>query len=195
MPFQYVLSPTIGELRQGEILSDVWEHQTDNPPVELPEGSAVGLHSDLHPRLMVMTAECDLVWDYQARLELRKQGEPGQSARDHPSLIPHILLCDLYEEPEIRARPTINSAIWTRIRQNQDERYHHLQPAPIEAIPESGLPDLYLDFKKTLTLPTHRLYEALESSQIRRSAVLPPVFLQSLMQRFYSFLGRVGVPE
>jgi len=194
VPLQYLLPTTSGALRQGEIISEVWEHQPSHSPVELPEGSAIGVHSELHPHLLVMTADCDLLWDYQPRLALRDKGESVQSARDHPSLLPHVLFCEIYDEVEIKGR-VLGSDLWKRIRQNQDERYHHLSASAVGDPTVSDLPDLYLDFKKTLTLPTHRLYEALESSRIRRSAVLPPVFLQALMHRFYSFLGRVGVPE
>ena len=79
--------------------------------------------------------------------------------------------------------------------QNQDERYHHLGSSAVVGSPEKELPDFYLDFKKSLTLPTHWLYQGLESSLVARLAVMPPIYLQDLMHRFYSFLGRVGVPD
>ena len=84
--------------------------------------------------------------------------------------------------------------IWKRIRQNQDERYHRFEAAPVGEPPVNQLPDLYLDFRKTMALPTGTLYEGLGSGKVMRLAVVPPVFVHDLMHRFYAYLSRIGLP-
>jgi hypothetical protein len=190
----YLESPTNGALKQGEIISEVYEFQPIHPTRQPSGESGTPVQPIHHPHLVVMNPECDLLWDYQARVNDREQAKGFAAARDHPSLLPHVLMCELYQQDEIRDRSTIGSDIWKRIRQNQDERFHHLYAAPVGDSQATELPDLYLDFKKILTLPTHLLYEALKSPKIRRLAVVPPVYVQDVMHRFYGFLGRVGVP-
>ena len=194
MPFQYISSLKNSALRQGEILADIWEHRLDNPPIQIDEGRDINHRSIFHPRLMIMTPDCDLLWDYQERFQSGVGQEQSQSELDHPRLVPQVFLCELYVEEEIRSRVG-GSDIWRRIRNNQDERYHHLQSAPVDGAQGITQPGFYLDFKKILTLPTLGLYEALDKSQVSRLGIMPPVFLHDLMHRFYSFMGRVGVPE
>ena len=196
MPFEYLNPQTSSALRQGEIISDVYELQPQHPPTQISsDESNVTVQPIYHPRLIVITADCDLLWDYEARIKIQKEQQSiNIEERENASIMPHVLLCELYEQAELRARVT-GSDLWKRIRQNQDERYHHLPSASVGNPRVSELPDLYLDFKKAFSLPTNHLYEALDSSLIGRVAVMPPVYLHDLMHRFYSFLGRVGVPE
>jgi hypothetical protein len=82
-----------------------------------------------------------------------------------------------------------------RIKQNQDERYHHFPEAPIgERDGGAGFPNLYLDFKKTLALPTLQLYEGIRDGGVTRRAVVPPIFLHDLVHRFFGYLSRVALP-
>lgn len=188
MPLEYLPSPAEGELRQGEILGDVWKHETAAPATELSvTPDVVSVH---HPLVVVMVTDCDLLWDHQAR-ERQQRGEAG--ADEERSLLPDVLLCDLFLEQEIRARVP-GSDVWRRVRQNQDERYHHIPAAPVPET-SSELPDLYLDFKRTLSVPTTRLYEAIAAGSIGRKGLLPYPWVQHLTHRFYSFLARVGLPD
>lgn len=138
--------------------------------------------------MIVVTQDCDLLWDWEAR-------QRGAFESSDTILIPHVFLCDLWEESQLRSGPpNIGSDLWRRIRGNQNERYHRLAQAPIG---ESGLnlPELYIDFKKTLGLPTDNLYAGLANLQIERVAVLPPIHLHDFIHRFYAFQSRVAVPE
>jgi hypothetical protein len=111
-----------------------------------------------------------------------------------PGLIPHVLVCKAYEEKDIRVQ--INGTMmWKRVQQNQDERYHHFMSAPIGEPPSGQLPDLYLDFKKTLGLPMQGLYGGIRDGQITRVAVVPAIHVHDLVHRFYGFQSRVGLPE
>lgn len=175
---------------QGEILSPVYEHRSNLPATKSPCGVVDVFVPYEYPRLIVMTANCDLLWGYDARKE---------SNDEDPKSMPHILLCRLYEEAEIRNRPYINSRVWGRIRDNQDERYYHLDAANIRNPAEGYLPDLYMDFKRSLSLPTRNVYMGIEnpdaSSRINRVAVAPPIYVHDLIHRFYSFLSRIGTPD
>ena len=99
-------------------------------------------------------------------------------------------------EAEIRQPGrTPRGELWRRIRQNQDERYHKLDASPYRIAPWFGiLPDFYIDFKKTFALPTEQVYSALGAGYIRRVATVPHTYIHHLMQRFFGFLSRVGVP-
>ncbi|MDP2673713.1 MAG: hypothetical protein Q8Q00_02265 [Dehalococcoidia bacterium] len=183
MPLIYEPPPNSGPLRQGEILADIYEHRPLYPAAALAEDSTIEFRSYYHRLAIVMTPDCDLEWDCQARSETDEAEES-----DHPQLLPHVLLCDVYGTSEIRQR-VAGSDVWKRIQQNQDERYHHLSASPI------WLPDIYMDFKKTLALATENLYSGMTSGGIRRVAVVPPLYLQDLTHRFYGFLSRVALPE
>ena len=77
--------------------------------------------------------------------------------------------------------------------QNQNERYHTLEAAPIG--PQGGptLEAIVLDFRKHSTVPTPLLYEQLTPAATR-TAVVPVYFLHDLMHRFYGYLSRVAIP-
>ena len=113
----------------------------------------------------------------------------GANAENGPSGIPHVLTCDAYEEKDIRGRSP-GRDIWRRIEQNQDERYHKPPEAlivvshaeSVEARP--ALPDLFLDFKKALALPTALLYQGAQEGAMERVAIVPPIYLRDLIHRF-----------
>jgi hypothetical protein len=200
VPLIYEVAPGSGALRQGEILADVWDHRVAQPPVEIPERS-FEVHSTLHHLVIVMTAVCDLDQDFKARFREPGGGQgldaPLALDEEHPGLVANVLLCDVYQEESLRLRggTHIKTDIWRRIKQNQDERYHHFEPPSIEEPPQAELPDLYLDFKRTLAVPTQRLYDGLRAGGVKRMAVVPSVYVHDLVHRFYSFLSRVGVPD
>ncbi len=192
MPFSYEPPPDSGPLRQGEILANVWEHRASHHASAPDDDRDAVVHSFLHPRVIVMTADCDLDQDFNVRFSDGRLEEPLEVfKRDYgdSALLPHLLLCDLYDESEIRSKIARGSEVWRRILQNQNERYHHLNGGVW------WLPNLYLDFKKTLAIPTESTYLALGAAGTRRLAVVPPVYIHDLMHRFFGFLSRVGLPE
>lgn len=196
MAFIYDIPPNPGFVIQGKILGNIWEHRPLHPPVEIPEGSFIEVDSVHHPLMIVMTAVCDLEQDFRKRFpgdaSQRDYSSPHLDESD-PHLVPHILLCEVFKEEKIR-QPSMGRELWRRVSQNQDERYHHLPVGDIGNPAVDQLPNLYLDFKKTIALPTSSLYEGLRGGQVRRVAVFPAVFIHDLMHRFYGFLSRVGLP-
>jgi hypothetical protein len=148
--------------------------------------------------MMVMVQDCDVLWDFQARFPTEEAQEAyGPEADDidtDKNCLSRLLLCDVFEHDEIRDR-VAGSDVWRRIKQNQDERYHHFPEAPIgDGEDGAEFPDLYLDFKKTLALPTRQLYEGIRDDGVTRRAVVPPIFLHDLAHRFFGYLSRVALP-
>lgn len=185
MPFNYTELPSAGEFRQGEILADLCEYFPINVSGNLNDESPVEVARVGHPRVILMTPDCDLLGDYKKRSE---------ENRDHTNILLHVFLCDMFLLEEVRV--TISGRdIWKRIEQNQDERYHRLPGGPIGDGTRGQIPDLCLDFKKTLSVPTEILYKAVESGATKRLCMLPPHHLFHLVHRFYSFHGRGFLPE
>ena len=65
--FRYEASPAVGPVKQGEILGPIWEHRPGIPPTEHPADLEVSITSFLHALVIVMTPDCDLVWDFNER--------------------------------------------------------------------------------------------------------------------------------
>jgi len=195
VPLCYEDPPSSGALRQGEILGDLWEHRPVRSGGASRGSDGSEIQSLLHPRVIVMTADCDLEQDFTVRFD---DDRPGNYVdileRDYvnSALLPHALLCDVYEATEIRSRTPPGTEGWRRIQQNQNERYHHFGAADVNQGGE--LPDLYLDFKKTFALPVEDVYAGL-GGKVVRLAVVPPVYLHDVIHRLYNFLSRVGLPD
>ncbi len=184
MPFNY-LAASSKELRQGEILSNLCEYRPDNPVANHKrEGSSIPVIPIIHPRVTVISQDCDLLSDF-------KQRESGNT--DHPNIINCLLLCELFEEGDIRQRLP-GSDVWKRIFQNQDVRYYRLPAGPIEDGSSGDLPELYLDFKRIVPAAPCDIYEAINLGQTVRVAIVPDVYIHDLVQRFYAFHSRVALP-
>jgi hypothetical protein len=193
MPFTYAAAPVGGALRQGEILGPLWDHEADYPPVDLANVKQVGVRSTPYDLRVVLSPDCDLLWDFESRFEIPEGGEPEASFDEHPDAVTRVLVCNLYSHSEMRPRFKGKREIWTRILKNQDERFHHLQAARVGSS-DLYLHDLFLDFKRVSTVSTSALYEGLLLREVRRIAHIPDVHIHDLIHRFYSFLSRVAVP-
>lgn len=134
----------------------------------------------LHPLAIVLTAVCDLEQDYNARF--LEEAEPSEN---DPRLVAYVLLCDLFNENEIRSRIPPGSQFFKRVRQNQDARYHCLLEAEIRGR-SRGLADRFLDFKAAFALPTAALYQGdtrvLDFARRRVAADLHPRLHASLLR-------------
>ena len=184
MPVKYTESSSSSEFRQGEIVTDLIEHR----PIyraDQDESQPIPVEKIINRHVIIMTPDCDLLSDFKQR-----SGENPE----HPNILQHTLLCELFDMEEIRGQVQ-GSDLWKRIRQNQDERYHRLPGGPVGDSPLAELPDLYLNFKRIFSVPTDSLYQAATSGNVRRIALVPIPFLQDLIHRFYAFHSRVAVPE
>ncbi|MGB7621019.1 MAG: hypothetical protein WBN92_01600 [Terriglobia bacterium] len=108
-----------------------------------------------------------------------------------------VLTLDAYEESSIRTQVAKGSDIWRRVKQNQDECYHHLKEAQIRGANPGpqDIPDLFISFKKFMSIPAQHLYDGILEGGIKRMALIPDRYVHDLMHRFYSFLSRVGTPD
>jgi hypothetical protein len=164
--------------------------------VEVQSGEETRIRPVRHELTVVMTADCDLLWDFNARFPTDESKEAlGPEAPDHensPVAVPHVLVCEAYAEGDARGRVR-ESRLFKLMQQNRDERYHHFPTAPIADTAEV-LADVYMDFKKSLAIPTTQLYEGIRVGDVQRKATVPPVYRHDLMHRFYGYLSRVAVP-
>jgi hypothetical protein len=140
--------------------------------------------------MIVLSQVCDLLHDWEKR-----QGQSEQPSELSPAVMPHLLLCDLYDKDALKSiHNELTKSLFDRIEKNQIERFHYLAGASV-GDSDSELPGLYLDFKKVYGFPTSNLYAGIAASGIGRVAVVPPIYLHHLVHRFFAFQSRVGIPE
>ena len=198
MALLFELPNAAGPLKQGEILRAIWEHRPVLPPFELEEDAEVGIDSTSHPFVVAMTPDCDLYQDFCARYPDRgnfPNPEVETKFREAPEryMLTHAIFCDALREDELIGG-IAGGDIMRRVRQNQDERYHHLGPAPIEN-DDGPVLDVFLDFKKVFALPLDVLYGGIVDNGELRLAVVPAVYLHDLIHRFYGFQSRIALPD
>lgn len=181
-----------GPLQQGEILAGVWELRPMHPASKPAPNTNPPVVPIPHDLVVVLTAACDLEQDYRIRFPADTEPLTPEDIDSQRRSLQYVLLCDLYRESEIR--PQLPES-WKRVSQNQEQRYHRLFGGPI-ADSERAIPEpLYLDFLKAVALPAEALYLALDAKSISRVAVVPHIHVHDLIQRFFSFLSRVGLPD
>ena len=183
----YIQSPGSGSLRQGEILQDVNEvtFKLEELPPNISTGMNVRIEIKRHPRTIILSPDCDLEWDYQARI--------GESDPD-TKLMSHVLLCDLEDAATLRETGRVkNRREFDRVRGNREERYHYLQASHTG----SGyqIEEFYVDFKRLFALPAEYVVHESEAGKITRLSVLKSPWIQHLTHRFTFFLGRIGLPD
>jgi hypothetical protein len=151
----------------------------------------VEVEERVHPLSIILTQDCDLIWDHHART-----AAPEQRDRQANKLLPNVLFCELESADDLRGNQAIAGDIWKRIRQNQDERYHHLGACSAELdLGGVGFPPLAIDFKRVFAVPPEELYYRLSVGQVRRRWALAGAFLQDLSNRFGYYHLRVALPE
>lgn len=182
MPFHYESSPK-GSLRQGELLSGVYEHRVNTLPMKVDDNEQASIESFEHPLLITVTAWCDLLRDYEVRSSI---------SNNAANQMDYIMTCGAYERSAIRGDFS-NRGLWDRVHDNRDPRYHRIVAC---STPEGDqLPELYLDFKRFLAIPISGLYEAIGLGEVRRVALIPPLYREEIIQKFYGFHSRVSLPD
>lgn len=138
-----------------------------------------------------MTAACDLEQDWVTRFV--------DSGRAPTTLLENVVLVDLYEAAQMRdvvdgESKRFNRDRWRQIQTRQQPRYHLLPEAPI-GNDGAPVPEMLIDFKAVFSLPPTYLYEQMEDGTVQRLARTPDVHVHQVIQRFFAYQGRVGVPE
>ena len=198
-------------LRQGELINNLFEFRLQIPEVKSINNVHKRVKFDpiVHPYAIVVSQNCDLEWDYKARSR--------EASED--KLLTHILFCALFTPDEVRSRSGLKSELWKRVKQNQDERYHHFDEALLISTEQCTnefvaavrkmntedfhnkygtgeiVPELIADFKTTFSLPNEFAYWLVSTGQANRKGALFSPYLEDFMHRLYGFLGRVATPE
>src|SRR6266498_3436798 len=107
-------------------------------------------------------------------------------------LLPNVLLCLAQDAAKAQVA---GKDVWKRLQQNKDERYQFLERVPpeLDALGQ-GMPELVVDFKQYLTLPTDELYERVKE-QAKRRCRLSNGYLAHFSSRFSYFQSRVALPD
>jgi hypothetical protein len=165
-----------------------------------------------YPYVVVISQDCDLEWDHDARQRIANAGQQpasGHAAQDwavadknaRNKLLDGVLLCVADEEDVVHDASVFNTKEWRGAMGNQTIRYHKLRECSPDADLEgSGFPPLVMDFKRFLTLPSDELLARTELAAgapgraTRRSVLVSP-FLEDVVSRFYNYQSRVALPD
>jgi hypothetical protein len=173
-----------GPLRQGEILSDLIETRM----VSVSKDQAPQVDLVTHPFALILSQDCDLDLDFQAR------NSPETVSHPINTQLPSILFCEATTATDLRSYLS-DSQIWKQITQNKNERYQYLRgvAAEVDAL-GTGTSDLGADFKRYFAISTEHVYMQLQCPAKRRSRLQSP-YLEHLSSRFAYYLSRVALPE
>ncbi|HMT01440.1 MAG TPA: hypothetical protein PKD96_01900 [Candidatus Absconditabacterales bacterium] len=142
-----------------------------------------------YPYLIVMTQDCDLEQDFDARKKI------GGS---QDAYLINILVCPAYslETFQKGEHLTYGGTILKRqefagkgidkVKHNREPRYYFL-----EGDVKMGIPDLVLDFKLFLTIDRMELYSHFNKHYV---VSIEELFREYAMQKFANFLSRIGLP-
>ena len=175
---------------QGEILLGIHEFRPLSVASVPASDGMLAFLSIIHSKAVIITPDCDLLSDYSTR-----NRPPSKEQQRQTRLLEHIQLCDVFLEQEIRPNRNLTSDLWKRIRGNQDERYHTFPSVDEPDSESTSHPEYFLDFKRMFTMPTELLYGLLDSGKTQRLGTVPPVWIHQLIQRYFAFHSRVGVPD
>jgi hypothetical protein len=182
----YAPSELQGELRQGEIITDLIEVRLNLDAARNQQPARID--SITHPFAIVVTQDCELEQDYRARA--------NNTTSD--KLLPCVLLLQMTSCVALRGelqRQGLNTKLWKPIANNKNERYHVFEAILAEHDHAgAGLPALAVDFKRCFTVPTEEIYWRVEHEARRRCRLVSP-YLEHLAARFGFFYSRVALPR
>lgn len=170
-------------LYQGEVLGGIVAYRVLNPPEIIPV---------TYPLVIIVHNDCDLAQDHVARSTTPARQQVDETSRH---VLPQVLLVALYEADSLRDR-FAGSELRKRGMQNQDERYHHIDSAAIgSGVEAPTLAEFLIDFRRVQGLPPANLYDGIRAQTITRVARLPLPFMNDLVYRCFTYLGRMGIPD
>jgi hypothetical protein len=181
-----------GALRQGELITGLVQIKIALELVDA-ESQDIQIDQEEHPFAIVLSQDCDLEQDWQARQIITGPSTGLEVLRPIGAPLPAILFAQVHDARDLKGRVGASN-LWQRVRQNKDERYHFLETilSGDDAM-EEGLPELGIDFKRYFTLPTEEVYKRLEGSAHRRCRLRSP-YLEHLSTRFCYYQFRVALP-
>lgn len=206
MPAQvdkYAAVVSTERLRQGEIITGLVRVRQSLDSIGSQD---IGVDEVTHPYLIVMTQDCDLAQDADAR-EVQAKAKRDHSLLNDPEFkkklenapklrIENVLFCEAMSTSDMKASVPPGKDIWKRIIQNKDERYQCLEAVPAEQdLGGQGIPSLGCDFKRFFTIPIDEVYRRLELNPSARRAQLRTPYAEHLLHRFCNFQCRIPLPE
>jgi hypothetical protein len=166
-----------GELRQGEILSNIAQHIFD---AESDTVSTV-----FHPYAIIASQDCDLLQDFE------------KTSAGEESTLNSVLLYEAFPTDIIKPLLAPGSEYWKRVHQNTNDRYHCLEFAPafVDSLGK-GLPDLVIDFKKFFAVASADIAQQIRCSDtIQRRCRLEMPYREHFQSRLAFYLQRVALPH
>ena len=166
-----------GELRQGEIISGLVQHVYDE--------ESRGVDAIQHEYVVVLSQDCDLLWDYQ-----RRQDNVAE-------VLYGVIFCQAKTADRIRQEQGINSRTWRILIQNREERFHALERVPPENdLLGNGLGPLVVDLKMIFAVNPSVVYKQLRlgSGAVRRCRIDVP-YREHLQTRAAFYFQRVALPQ
>lgn len=176
-------APSSRGLRQADILQNVETFQLSEMDGETPKGRVLTYEYSL-----VLTQDCDLEQDYATRFP--PDGEEGSEDK----LLFGIILCGAYTREKIKGGTHRNGAVrlgsreWKLVASNREPRYQYLG-----YVPQAGA-ELVADFKDFFVVSGEYVYQCLEDGKATRLAEMADPYRQHALQRFATYLMRVGLP-
>lgn len=200
---KYSLITPGDRLHQGELLSGLVRIRQSIDTVATQE---MRVDEITHPFVIVMTQDCDLAQDFDARAveaeaaaEATRLNDPDFKKRVDSARrlkIENVLVCEAMLTTDMKNNVPLGKDIWKRIIQNKDERYQCLEAVPAEQDARgAGLPSVGCDFKRFLTIPADELYKRVQADQTVRRSRLSTPYAEHLLHRFYNFQARIPLPE
>ncbi len=182
-----------GALRQGEILSSVFELQIVLEDT-LGKAERCNYEADAieHPFAIIVSQDCDLEQDFNYRFHSR-----GKERHQ----IPSVFFCQAMDADDFRKgdqhKHLFNSSTFeNNFKHNDDFRFHFVQKIPPEydAL-NMGLPELAMEFKRYFSMPTAEVYHRVKLSHTWRRCHLKSPYLEHFCDRFHYFNNRIALPE
>lgn len=174
-------------LHQGEFLTDVVYTKLEVSKKALTSNQPT-VTIITHPFSIIVTQDCDLTWDFNARVA----GDKGKDSQK----VPNVLLCEMGTANDFYQKQADYGSKWDNIKKNKVERVQFFEAVPANCDQvKIGLPELCADFKRYFTIPTDELYMRIQLRQIQRRCYLRSPYLEHFCTRFHYFHYRVGLPE
>jgi hypothetical protein len=169
-------------ISQGDIFKDV-----EYIEYAIEEEGNVEISKIRFPYVMVLTQDCDLMWDYTNRDNANKRLISAIVAplynKDHFLLGEHLSTLGL----KMNNLLTGSSSIVNSIMENKDRRYHSMS-FDDETL---GMTDMVMDFKHYFTVNLSYL----EDNKNNRVCRVSELYREQISHRFAHFLSRIGLPD
>lgn len=187
MTFHQINTSNSPRVRQGDIFPSVPYYESY---VEANGEFTLTVYD--FPYVVVLTQDCDLEQNMNARNKLTDYAEPVENDKHLISVIvaplynaEHLFSGEHLSEIGI-ASQRFNSGLKKAVLSNQNARYHY-----IEFDDSVVLPISIIDFKHYFSVSLNWL----EGNITRRICGLNPIYRELVSQRFSNYLSRIGLPN